>query len=136
MPTTASLSLTLKIGSAEIPITTPIPPPKNTTVKFTYELDSKAAKPEYIVSIADFCGWAKNIGFNGAATDLPKSLQDLAVGIKKVVVDTDAGSYDAAVIFGKSDGNGGWDPAWKPVSEIPLTFSNVALEVDREPDKK
>jgi hypothetical protein len=136
MATTALLSLNLKIGQTEIPISTPIPPPKDTKVKFSYELEPNATEPKYIVSVGDFCTWAANIGFSGAATDLPSSLQALSVGIKKIVVDTDAGEYDAAVIFGKKDGAGKWTADWKPADGIPLTFSNVALEVEHEPEKK
>ena len=44
------------------------------------------------------------------------------------MVDTDAGEYDAAVIFGKKDGAGKWTADWKPADGIPLTFSNVALK--------
>jgi hypothetical protein len=134
MATTATLSLILKIGSAEIPIQTPIPPKTGMTLKFSYELDSSATTPTYIVSVEDFFSWASGLGFGGAVTDLPEKLRSLSVGIQKIEVDTDAGNYDAAVIFGKKV-NEVWDPSWTPIDNLSLSFKNVTLEVDRVPDK-
>lgn len=135
MATTGTLSLTLKIGGKDIPISTPIPPTDpNTSIKFTYELTPPTkSPPDYIVSVADFFTWAKNLGFSGTVENLPQKLRSLSVGIKKIVVDTDAGKYDAAVIIGKSDSTTPWDPTWTPIDGLSLSFNDVTLEVDRVP---
>jgi hypothetical protein len=131
--TTGTLSLTLQIGSTSIPIETPIPPVAgSTSLTFSYTLPDTATAPVYVVSVGDFVTWAANIGFTGTLSNLPTSLQALSVGIKKIVIDTDKGQYDAAVIFGKMTNNV-WDPSWKPVNDLPISFKNVSLEVDREP---
>jgi hypothetical protein len=133
--TTVSITGTLNIGEAltVIPIKLDtVLPPKTPGV---YVFDYKATDLDTAVTIpvGPFFTWATNqLGALGiSASDLPTSLQNLAVNVEKLHLDT-SGNYDVEVQLGTKTA-GKWSATWKPISALPLTLDLVTFEVTNMP---
>jgi hypothetical protein len=130
--TTAEISGKILIGSnpdkhIEIPISIQLPP-KEGEFRFSYEEPNVEMAEK--IPVGEFITWtATQLGSNVKDDDLPESLRDLNIAVKKLQFST-KGDFDIKVEIGK-DSSGKWDAKWTPIDGLGLSIANVGLEVTK-----
>jgi len=134
MATTTTLSGTIIIGegssTAIIPVSTPIPPPKPGDFALQFSTTDAATAPK--LAVGSYITWAAaqmNLGIKDS--DLPASLRNVTAAVLDLHLDS-TGPFDVKVQLG-TDSGGGFSSTWTPIAALPLTISDIALEVTNIP---
>ncbi|MCP3167862.1 hypothetical protein LZ199_33735 [Myxococcus sp. QH3KD-4-1] len=131
MTTQATVSGSIVIGDPKgsniaIPVSATLPSPNGNALVFSYDLPPNTA-PENTLDVGDFIKWVGSaLGLPGI--DLPGSLEKLNIGVSHLLIDTD-GAFQIGALFGSGSGST-WKANWAPIDGLPLSFSNLEIEVN------